>query len=39
MLEAELISLEEMTEEEAKEHYNVDSKTEAITYIIDYWIG
>ena len=34
----EIETLVSMTEEEACREYNVDSKVEAVQYIIDFWV-
>ena len=38
LMKAEIETLVSMTEEEACREYNVDSKVEAVQYIIDFWV-
>ena len=38
LMKAEIETLVSMTEEEARREYNVDSKVEAVQYIIDFWV-
>ena len=38
LMKAEIETLVSMTEEEAWREYNVDSKVEAVQYIIDFWV-
>ena len=38
LMKAEIETLVSMTEEEACREYNVDSKVEAVQYIIDIWV-
>ena len=37
-MKSEIEALVNMTEEEACRVYNVDSKVEAVQYIVDYWM-
>lgn len=37
-LDEELALYNTMTEQQAMDTYNVDSKGEAIQYIVDYWV-
>ena len=38
LMKAEIETLVSMTEEEACRENNVDSKVEAVQYIIDFWV-
>ena len=38
LMKAEIETLVSMTEEDACKEYNVDSKAEAVQYIVDYWV-
>ena len=38
LMKAEIEALVSMTEEDACKEYNVDSKAEAVQYIVDYWV-